>query len=279
MPSLENLIFISCNISTIPTEIGLLSNLHGFYLTEYEPFISANVPTEIGLLSSNLQTLVIESQQPFISEIGMLSNLKTLILNALPQQLLPTEFGNLSSLQYLTIENNVNGSIPTEYCQLQQLLELHMPSIGLTGSLPCTFGSNLTFIELPNNNLTSVPSFWNSSNLQTLDLSFNNISGSLPEFWEFSNPFATISLDHNFFSGTIPSSFNMANAYDLDLSFNSLSGVIPINALPLSGYAYFSNNQFNGIESNINELSTLDLSFNLFTTIPSTLSQMQFNFL
>ncbi|RHN58497.1 putative non-specific serine/threonine protein kinase [Medicago truncatula] len=74
-----------------------------------------------------------------------------------------------------------------------------------------------------------------------LDLSSNNLSGSIPaEIGELREIIA-LNLSHNRLSGSIPESFsNLINIESLDLSNNNLSGKIPQNLNDLYSLAIFN---------------------------------------
>ncbi|GJS54825.1 leucine-rich repeat-containing protein [Tanacetum coccineum] len=87
----------------------------------------------------------------------------------------------------------------------------------------------LTYLYLSNNSISdTIPSeFWNQwrpSQLRHLDLSFNNISGTLPESLSSPN-LEKVDLSSNRFYGPIPS-FPARTSF-LDLSRNSLTGLLP----------------------------------------------------
>nr|GEY33294.1 leucine-rich repeat-containing protein [Tanacetum cinerariifolium] len=87
----------------------------------------------------------------------------------------------------------------------------------------------LTYLYLSNNSISdTIPSgFWNQwrpSQLRHLDLSFNNISGTLPELLSSSN-LEKVDLSSNRFYGPIPTF--PARISFLDLSRKSLSGLFP----------------------------------------------------
>ncbi|XP_027368467.1 receptor-like protein 13 [Abrus precatorius] len=74
-----------------------------------------------------------------------------------------------------------------------------------------------------------------------LDLSCNELSGSIPPEIGFLGNINALNLSHNHLSGTIPQSFsNLVKVESLDLSFNNLSGAIPSNLTMLYFLAIFN---------------------------------------
>ncbi|KAF6174872.1 hypothetical protein GIB67_026360 [Kingdonia uniflora] len=72
--------------------------------------------------------------------------------------------------------------------------------------------------------------------LQSLDLSNNKITGFSSDFWSLGRSFKTLNLSYNQIFGSLPSNIgNFGGWESLDLSFNSFSGVIPASFSSLSG--------------------------------------------
>ena len=72
-------------------------------------------------------------------EIGNLSNLKTLHLNATPLETLPPEIGNLSNLNYLNLEHSYFlRSLPSEIGNLSNLKKLNLSSTNNLEKIPPT---------------------------------------------------------------------------------------------------------------------------------------------
>jgi len=90
----------------------------------------------------------------------------------------------------------------------------------------------------------------NNLNLMTgLDLSSNNLSGSIPSEIGELREIIALNLLRNRLSGSIQGTFsNLINIESLDLSYNNLSGVIPQNLTDLYSLAIFnvSYNKFFG---------------------------------
>jgi Leucine-rich repeat (LRR) protein len=97
---------------------------------------------------------------------------------------------------------------------------------------------SLAYWQLSNNSFTGsipVPDVSQTSNLTCILLSYNNLSGAIPE--NFSRvPFYNIDLRYNYISGSVPDIFEWLapTLQSLQLSFNNLSGVLPSSLNKLS---------------------------------------------
>ncbi|KAL2485547.1 Leucine-rich repeat (LRR) family protein [Abeliophyllum distichum] len=117
--------------------------------------------------------------------------------------------------------------------------------------------------------LTIVPGRVNGSLPQTLDLSFNHITGSVPRSIGTLPALSNVILCHNRLSGTVPS-FVSQSLIRLDLKNNNFSGSLFPVSLPLSlQYLSLSSNLLAGpvdrLLSSLNRLNYLDLSVNRFS--------------
>ncbi|GAU40711.1 hypothetical protein TSUD_263610 [Trifolium subterraneum] len=259
---------------------------------------------------------------PYLRELKLPSNQLSGLL---------VEFGNASSpvLEILDLgRNNVHGYIPVSLFNLRTLRVIKLSSNKLNGTIQLDVIrrlSNLTTLGLSHNNLSidvsfrddhglstfpemrsvllascklrAMPSFLrNQSKLVSLDLSNNEIRGSIPNwiwqleslislnlsknsltnfeesFWNLSSNLFIVDLSSNQLQG--PISFIPKYASYLDYSNNKLSSTIPPdigNYLPFICQLFLSNNSFNGEihESfcNASSLRLLDLSHNNFDGI------------
>jgi hypothetical protein len=116
---MKNLILHNLNISDLPKEIGLLSNLQKLDLSHNK---IVNLPKEIGLLS-NLQILDLNHNKivNLPKEIGDLSDLKELNLGSNNIVNLPKEIGNLFNLQRLLLPHNNIKNLPKEIINLRNI--------------------------------------------------------------------------------------------------------------------------------------------------------------
>ncbi|KAK3444827.1 hypothetical protein EUGRSUZ_A00728, partial [Eucalyptus grandis] len=97
-----------------------------------------------------------------------------------------------------------------------------------------------------------------------LDLSVNNLTGSIPEELTFLSNVHGLNLSHNLLYGDIPISIgDMMSLESLDLSNNHLSGAIPqsISSLTYLSHLNLSHNNFKGQIPKGNQIQTLDNPF------------------
>lgn len=139
--------------TTIPTEIGLLTQLTSLWL--YENVYVGTIPSEIGLLTL-LGGLVFSDTEL--------------------RGTIPSTIGNLVQLTYLEFSNSAfTGSIPSSFAGLAELYELYITSNPISGSVPSwiTTLTNLAYLSLYNTSLTgSIPaSFCSQANETLIDCS------------------------------------------------------------------------------------------------------------
>ena len=183
--------------------------------------------------------------------------------------------GNLAMLSRIDLFGcNFSGSIPNSMGNLTQLVYLDMSSNKFNGQFPSfTMAKNLTEINLSHNDLEgSINSTqWEELiKLVNLDLDNNSIEGSIP-LSLFSHPsLQKLQLSKNKFSGGLQE-FNVSSysLNTLDLSGNNLKGPLPMSVIKLKGLKSlsFSYNKFNGsfqLDSiqQLTNISSLDLSYN-----------------
>ncbi|MCO5568935.1 hypothetical protein L7F22_022638 [Adiantum nelumboides] len=141
---------------------------------------------------------------------------------------LPPDTG--SNLQQLLLDfNDFAGSIPLWIAGLD-ILDLAQNKF--VSPLPVI---RANYVNISHNQLTgSIPeAYGNIGGLNTLDLSFNHFSGRIPaNFTSGSGFFNNLILSHNLLTGPLPQQiFTFIFFNSLDLSHNNLSGPIP-NTFP-----------------------------------------------
>ncbi|GAV80217.1 Pkinase domain-containing protein/LRR_1 domain-containing protein/LRRNT_2 domain-containing protein/LRR_8 domain-containing protein [Cephalotus follicularis] len=118
-------------------------------------------------------------------------------------------------------------------CSVDSLvIGLGAPSQNLSGFLGPSIGNltNLQSVLLQNNHISGdIPfEFGKLSKLHTLDLSNNSFSGEIPSTLSHIKNLQYLRLNNNSLTGTIPSPLaNMTKLAFLDLSYNNLSGPVP----------------------------------------------------
>ncbi|CAI9767047.1 unnamed protein product [Fraxinus pennsylvanica] len=141
------------------------------------------------------------------------------------------------------------------------VMELRLPGMGLSGTLPANTISNLT-------------------NLQTLSLRYNALSGPLPtDLFSSLLLLRSLYLHQNFFSGEIPDSlFSIKSLVRVNLAENNFSGPISsgFNNLTRLGTLYLQENHFSGSIPDVDlpSLVQFNVSYNNLTgKIPKSLSR------
>ncbi|KAM3324815.1 hypothetical protein P3S67_005967 [Capsicum chacoense] len=269
---------------------------------------------------SNLKRLALSYNDFFGSFIspkfGELSSLTLLdLLDSVFTGLIPAEISHLSKLQTLriwTVDPYGLRLGPYNFelllKNLTQLRELYLDSVNISSTIPLNFSSYLTTPWLPGAELReALPErVFDLSNLETLSLSSNSLTGPIPSnvsglknltylhlssnhlngtipSWIFSLPsLQYLDLSNNSFSGKIHEfKFNSKTLYSVVLKQNQLQGPIPKSLLDLQGlYALsISQNNLSGqlasAVCNLKTLTVLDLgSNNLNGTIPHCLGEM-----
>ncbi|XP_039051255.1 probable LRR receptor-like serine/threonine-protein kinase At2g24230 isoform X2 [Hibiscus syriacus] len=204
-----------------------------------------------------------------------------------------------SSLSY-----NFSGSVCSwegVHCDAKKesVIGLKVSSFGLSGLIPDTTIGKLTklqSLDLSINKITALPSdLWGLGTLQSLNLSSNQISGSLPNNFGNFGLLEVIDLSGNNFSGEIPAAIssllslqvlnlagngfqwsipkgilNCKSMVSLDLSSNRLNGSLPDGfgaALPKLKTLNLAGNEILGRDTDFKEmisLTSLNISRNLF---------------
>ena len=300
----------------IPGFLGALMNLR--YLELSDSNFSGMIPSNLGNLSKLLHLglasdSVLLTGTPWVSNLHWLSNLSSLeylnlggvnlstaspywlqAVNMLPSLLelhLPLCYLryfppsipsiNFTSLSVLDLSYNLFNpfSIPQWWFNITTLVNLKVSTSSLTGFIPEAVGGglcNLQSLDLSFNyisgeieELVNALSRCNNVSLEYLDLGLNKLKGNLPNSLGLLRHLKYLKLDNNFFSGKIPLSIgNLPNLVEVDLSYNLLSSPIPSSIGNLSSLQNLNlrNNIMNGaITESIGQLAnltTLDLSWN-----------------
>ncbi|XP_050144526.1 receptor-like protein 6 [Malus sylvestris] len=183
---------------------------------------------------------------------------------------------NLIHLVHLYLyDNQLVGSIPSSLFSLPLLPGLALSHNNLSGQLPEFFNvssSLISNIDLSFNYLEGpVPvSIFNFRGLQRLFLSSNNFSAFPFNGSQQLPKLMTIDLSHNNLSGQLPEFFNVSSSLIsyIDLSFNYLEGPVPVSIFNFRGLQklFLSSNNFSAFPFNgpyqLPNLLMIDLSHN-----------------
>lgn len=216
--------------------------------------LKGDVPEDIALLSKLEQLSLDQNNLTGIDTLRHLPHIAHLTLNA--NQFtgkFPSWLGGFSNLQTLGIsKNKLTSTMPTELRKLTKLTSLslahnnlrgkldvlegmfslemiHLEGNAFTGNIDSDFLKNherIEVLDLSNNDLSGTLDrrLLLRPKLEVLDLSGNSLNGSLPDFPHRSS-IKFLALRSNFFTGTLPTSISrLSLLYHLDVSDNRLSG-------------------------------------------------------
>lgn len=239
---LNNLKFLGISrnfiFGEIPAGLGQLRNLRTIDLSYNQ--LAGAIPPSIGKLP-NLNNLMLRHNRltGSIPSFASAKNLNRLDLkhNSLTGSLAPDSLP--SSLQYLSLSwNKLTGTVDRVLYKLNRLNYLDLSFNRFTGSIPRQlFSFPLTNLQLERNQLYGPVEPFNEVTIQTVDLSFNKLSGEIsPLLASVQNLY----LNNNGFTGEVPGSFVerllAANIQILYLQHNYLTGIVinPTAEIPLS---------------------------------------------
>ncbi|CAN6558149.1 unnamed protein product [Malus baccata var. baccata] len=179
---------------------------------------------------------------------GWLSNLKNLeMLELNINQItgsIPSWLGTLPKLSYVDLSaNQISGEFPKQLCRLPMLMvnasrvdnyKFELPLYGRVMENPTFLPRRLSLIkrtiDLSVNNISgSIPiEIGQLQLLQEFRLNGNNFSGNIPDQISNLKSLETLILSENHLSGKIPSSMASLNFLkEFDVSYNNLEGQIP----------------------------------------------------
>eukprot|EP00210_Caulerpa_lentillifera_P003567 g3402.t1 len=222
--------------------------------------------TDGQLIRLSLENLNMECDFPY-EEITQFTNLKKLLLkgNRFTGQIgtVLDELAELDNLEHLDIQGSkLTGSLPgrgametSGICSFARthLWYLNLASNNISGQIPkcllyerskvkvinlceltlpncLSINRGLEVLDLSENQLAgSIPIvFTRSYVLEVLNLAKNRFTGEVPAEFGFSSPLMNLNLSRNNFSGTFPETITESRVIEfLDLSYNSLTGNLP----------------------------------------------------
>ncbi|KAG6402272.1 hypothetical protein SASPL_139149 [Salvia splendens] len=201
----------------------------------------------------------------------------------------PDLFASFPSLTNLSLIGcQLNSSFHSKLFQIPSLQNLDLSENSLSGSIgPFPGTASFESLVLTGNNFSgSIPSsISNVENLSTLDLSHCQFSGSIPSTFANLTKLVHVDLQYNLFTGSLPAALFEGLSYlsYLRLNSNSFSGHIPrsLFGLPSMKRLHLKENQFIGLLEefpivNASNMVLLDLRSNrLEGPIPNSLFQLQ----
>ncbi|XP_074279793.1 uncharacterized protein LOC141605064 [Silene latifolia] len=270
--------FLEGDINFIDTLVNC-SQLHILNLGQNH--FSGILPKSVANLSTSLEWLIMQ-YTPISGKIpeGItnLNNLEMFIMeNCELTGFLPQDFGKLYKLELLYLNsNNLEGKIPNSMANLSRLSKLYLDDNILEGSIPPYLGNcqSLLLVNLSYNELNGTLGdelFEGSATFVGVDLSHNNLEGSLPLEMRKQSNLQTLGLSNNKFSGVIPDGLGDCSELEyLLLGRNSFHGSIPLSLASLTSLQQidFSRNNLSGpipaFFSKFHSLYYLNLSYNDF---------------
>ncbi|XP_076937477.1 receptor-like protein EIX1 [Bidens hawaiensis] len=219
---------------SIPESFGRLKGLT--WLSLQSNRLTGPVPASLGTLDS-LEYLDLSANllTSLPVSIGQLSKLVDLDLsdNSLEGVVSDAHFTNLSTLENLNTSSNYKliFNFSREWIPPFQLRTVNLKSCNITNGFPWWLQTQnrLERLVLSNASIHGLlpTGLWKMSMLDELNLSHNNLGGSLTNL-RFSEYTGYLLLHDNFFNGSLPRSLcQSARLRHLDVSSNRLSGNIP----------------------------------------------------
>ncbi|XP_024021847.1 receptor-like protein EIX2 [Morus notabilis] len=258
-------------------------NLYGNLLEGLLPNCLSRFPNVVTLdLSSNRLT------GSLTESIGKLQNLESLDLsnNSLSGVVSELHFQKLSKLKVLDLSSNsLTLSFNSNWAPPFQLTSLSLSSCKLGSKFPSWLHRqfDISHLDISNSGISGAIPHWFSDltfKLEHLNLSFNLMNSTLPNFPFMSGNDPFVDLSFNQFHGPIP--FSLSNATYLHLSNNKFTGSLSFLCDVRYGATIFldlSNNLLVGslpdCLGNFTDLIILNLENNeLFGVIPRSLGLM-----
>ncbi|XP_058083177.1 receptor-like protein EIX2 [Magnolia sinica] len=270
---------------TVPQSLGQLPFLKKLYLSYNH--LNGTVPQSLGQLQ-----MLVHLDLSYNSLTGIVSEAhfaKLVTLQVLDMSFNSLLFDVSSSwlppfqLKYIGLANSQLGPRFPSWLRTQRSFEyLNLGNASISDTIPdwfCNFSSQIYSLDLSHNQISGkLPYFLKYEALSVVDLSSNFFEGPLPHF---PSNVTKINLSNNSFSGPILPTFQepMPFVRQLILSGNHLNGIIPRSICKMKSLEYFdlSRNNFSGgmpsCWENFPEIQVVDLSNNhLNGVIPSSVA-------
>jgi Leucine-rich repeat (LRR) protein len=241
---------------TFPQELTRLQALASFQMAE--TLLSGSLPANIGNMTAlwelSLNDNLLTGQVPSsLTQMASLNSL-TLSFNKLSGALTQV-FNATTQLSLATVRldsNRFTGSIPSELFLLPLLQTVVLSDNCFTGALPSSmcdaplastyslnglhsahscrqelFPALSGAYVVSRHNQQSLPAcLFTMTGLNTLQLSGNGLTGTLPGTAQLAAALVNLVLSHNKLTGPIPDAVQARTWYNLDLSYNKLDGTL-----------------------------------------------------
>ena len=237
----------------IPTEVGLLLDLTDFDLHKNK--VDGILPEDM----KNLHELknIHMNENHLLGNLPLwisdLTNLKSLQLadNQMHGEL-PTTLSEMTQLTHLVLERNSFGGHIGSFQGLNQVRSLYLGGNSFGGSFNDTIlwsKDQLEILDLSDNQFTgSLPvDLFSMKKLSVVDMHGNEFDGRLPPFASFDNQVRFLALQDNKLDGLIDHRLqSLTHLEHLDLSKNFFTGPMPTNLGHIKSlrYLFLAFNQF-----------------------------------
>eukprot|EP00548_Thalassiothrix_antarctica_P018990 CAMPEP_0194194394 /NCGR_PEP_ID=MMETSP0154-20130528/75561_1 /TAXON_ID=1049557 /ORGANISM="Thalassiothrix antarctica, Strain L6-D1" /LENGTH=571 /DNA_ID=CAMNT_0038918821 /DNA_START=212 /DNA_END=1927 /DNA_ORIENTATION=+ len=232
---------------SIPREVGYLTNLN-FLALDYNK-LTGNLPPEMEYLI-NCQHLSLQGNEisgPLPNFLGALTNLQFLGLGQnLFEGVIPETFQLLTNLITLGLNQNVLKGGFSNIRTLRNMRRLYLDSNSFEERLDIIDFANMLELEeldLSHNQLSGSISdeFFEYPNLSILDLSHNKLNGELPNRSQDNYNLKILALNDNHLTGSVKENiFKVKRLLHLNLAVNNFSGYIPGSIKRLTDLRYLS---------------------------------------
>ena len=277
------------NLFTIDLGIddGIVTNVYAWFkdgtlvfVDDSNTFTIASVtPADAGVYTCE----VINSGAPDLTLYSREVTLRILTCRETDSLELVTFYNTMGGASWISNSNWLTGPLDTWYGVTMSVndcvSQLVLSSNNLVGVLPDISLSELTTLNLLSNQVSgSIPNFTGIPNLLFLTLGGNNLSGSIPNFSNIPQ-LRNLYLITNQLTGPIPDFSGIPLLQSMSLAGNNLTGTIPdFSNLPMLNFLWLEQNQLSGSipdfsnNTNLRDLWIADNQFSdisIFTNLPA----------
>ncbi|XP_074369729.1 uncharacterized protein LOC141711219 [Apium graveolens] len=174
-------------------------------------------------------------------ELANIATLQELFLeDNLLEGPIPRNFGSLIGLRRFVVSaNKLNGTIPETFGNLRNLEDFRIDGNDFSGKIPDFIGNWTNMTRLRISDLTgrksTIPDLKDMQSLHVLILRNCLINGAIPEYFGVLGQLKTLDLSFNRLTGQIPDSMALLNDLSiqyLDVSYNNFSRIAEYNCQP-----------------------------------------------